>query len=270
MGYWAEIRNDFFESGTEILPEEGDVLATISIDAWKTEDENEEGCVIACVMLSKHGDVLVDYRDGVARIDEAAQEAIGEAKEQLWEYFEELQELQEDLNDMKSEKILYFGEGHFVDREALRETAVAAAEDFVSKVNKPNGKRDSKNCFTYDLGSPWDELVMYAEYMSGGDSDRRKWWTVCSLYTKEKHPEMTAVQSVEGTTDVNDIATTFLELVEELDCEIEIEFVEEMKMKLEALEKGLSVDEKLQDASGRAVEGIIEAGKGVDRERLKD
>lgn len=88
-GYWSEVRNDYFEDGIDAL--EGDVLARISIDAWKTQDDNEEGCVIACVMLSKHGDVLVDYRDPVARVDEVAQEAINEAKEQLRQYFMEQQ-----------------------------------------------------------------------------------------------------------------------------------------------------------------------------------
>lgn len=98
--YWAEIRNDYFEMGPDILPEEGDVLARVSIDAWKTEDDNEEGCVIACVMLSKHGDVLVDYRDPVARIDEAAQKEIKEAQGQLREYFAELQNKAKSLDEV--------------------------------------------------------------------------------------------------------------------------------------------------------------------------
>lgn len=86
-GYWAEIRNDFLESGADISAEDGDVLARISIDGWKTEEDWEEGAVIARVLLSKHGDVLVDYFDGVARIDRTAQEAIREAKEVLKEHF---------------------------------------------------------------------------------------------------------------------------------------------------------------------------------------
>ena len=88
MGFWAEVRNHYFEDSID--PLEGDVLARISIDGWKSQDENESGEVIACVMLSKHGDILVDYRDGVARRDEMAQEAIQEAKSQLKEYYLEL------------------------------------------------------------------------------------------------------------------------------------------------------------------------------------
>lgn len=88
-GYWSEVRNDYFEDSID--PLEGDVLARISIDAWKTEDDNEEGRVIACVMLSKHGDILVNYIDNVARVDEIAQDAINDAKQQLREYFMEKQ-----------------------------------------------------------------------------------------------------------------------------------------------------------------------------------
>ena len=53
--------------------------------------EDEQGHVIACVMLSKHGDVLVDYHDNVARHDEMAQEAIVRAAQQLRNYFREQQ-----------------------------------------------------------------------------------------------------------------------------------------------------------------------------------
>ena len=267
MGYWSEIRNDFFETSPDILPEEGDVLAKISIDAWKTADDNEEGTVIACVILSKRGDVLVDYRDGVARIDKMAQEAIGEAKERLWDYFADLQEVQEDLNDIKNEKILYFGEGHFVTREALQEMAVAAAEDFISKVNKPNGKRDSKHSFTYDFGSPFDEMDMYCGYEREGEN--RGWWTSCVLYAKgqEAHAEASAMLSVQTTTVVNDIADTFMELIEdELDCQIEIEFVEDIRLKMEELDKGLSLNEKLDDANAHVDRESLVEGNGLGRE----
>ena len=84
MGYWI-IRNDYFCS--DILPEEGDVMASISIDGWKAGEE--VGAVIARVLLSKRGDVLVDYHDPLARIDEEAQQAISEAKEQLKAYYQE-------------------------------------------------------------------------------------------------------------------------------------------------------------------------------------
>lgn len=89
MSYWSEIRNDFFNS--DILPEEGDTLASVSIDGWRTEDDNEQGFVIARVILSKHGDVLVDYHDNIARMDDLAQEYIQDAISQLKEFFVEHQ-----------------------------------------------------------------------------------------------------------------------------------------------------------------------------------
>ena len=97
MSFWTEIRNDFFE--TEFTPQDGDVLASVCIDAWKTPDPNEEGEVIAVVLLSKNGDILVDYRDGIARTDEDAQAAIKEAKNQLKEHFKEHQAKLSDLLD---------------------------------------------------------------------------------------------------------------------------------------------------------------------------
>lgn len=89
--YWAEIWNDFLESGADIRAEDGDILARVSIDGLKHfgDWENEDSGVIARVLLSKHGDVLVDYWHGAARIDAAAQEAICSAKEQLKDYYQE-------------------------------------------------------------------------------------------------------------------------------------------------------------------------------------
>lgn len=87
MSYWSEIRNDYFEALTS--PKDGEALASISIDAWASENDNESGDVIARVLLSQHGDVLVDYHDSIARTDQMAQEAIGEAMAHLREYFQE-------------------------------------------------------------------------------------------------------------------------------------------------------------------------------------
>ena len=92
---WSEVRADFFETGNDFMQNEGNKLAQVSIDAWKSPDENEQGTVIARVMLSTHGDILVDYIDGVARLDSMAQEAISDAKKQLKEYFQELSQTQE-------------------------------------------------------------------------------------------------------------------------------------------------------------------------------
>lgn len=84
---WSEIRNTYFD--TTIASNEGDAMAFISIDAWRSEDDAEQGSVIAQVALSKHGDVIVSYNDNLARKDEAAQESIQDAIRQLKEYYQE-------------------------------------------------------------------------------------------------------------------------------------------------------------------------------------
>lgn len=85
MSYWSHIKNDFLEVDGQITPLQGDMLARISIDGWRSDEE--QGSVIAVVMLSNHGDVLVDYRDGIAMTDMMAQNAIDEAKDQLKAHF---------------------------------------------------------------------------------------------------------------------------------------------------------------------------------------
>jgi len=72
--YWSEIKADFdeldgFESGD-------DIIKCISVDAWKTDDPDEEGLVIAKVILTKSGDSGVVYIDNVARSNDRAQEVI--------------------------------------------------------------------------------------------------------------------------------------------------------------------------------------------------
>ena len=87
--HWSEIRNNHFDA--EPAYNEGDALAVISIDAWRTMDDNEEGEVIAKVALSRQGDVIVSYHNNLARVDEAAQEAIRDAFYQLKEHYNQLQ-----------------------------------------------------------------------------------------------------------------------------------------------------------------------------------
>lgn len=90
--HWKEIRNTHFVTQADISPNEGDIFASICIDAWETEHDWEEGKVIAEVILSKHGDILVSYRNPLARVDDAAQASIEEAKQQLRKYWEEQRE----------------------------------------------------------------------------------------------------------------------------------------------------------------------------------
>jgi superfamily II helicase len=76
---WAEIRNDF----EEVLESVG--KRVIHIDAWETEDDNEEGKVIAKVIQSKSGNIYVEYMDERAKVDTLAQEVIEETIQKLKE-----------------------------------------------------------------------------------------------------------------------------------------------------------------------------------------
>jgi hypothetical protein len=66
MSKWAEIRNDFIREDSR----------KIYIDAWFTDDDNEEGKVIARIDMDTKN---VEYVDDDAKTDEYAQEIINEA-----------------------------------------------------------------------------------------------------------------------------------------------------------------------------------------------
>ena len=68
--YWTEIRHDFREDSPVGC---GDVVAAVSVDAWRTSDDDAEGEVIARVFLTKKGDVVIDYINAIARTDVLAQ-----------------------------------------------------------------------------------------------------------------------------------------------------------------------------------------------------
>lgn len=78
---FAEIRNDYVcETFTEL---EGDLEAVITIDAWLTDDDSEEGQVVAQVAKTKSGDIIVLYNDNAVREDKEVTKAIIEAKDML-------------------------------------------------------------------------------------------------------------------------------------------------------------------------------------------
>ncbi len=76
MSKWAEIRNDFVCEDSR----------KIYIDAWFTEDDNEEGIVLARIDMDTKN---IEYFDDDARTDDYAQEVIKETIMELNnEYFE--------------------------------------------------------------------------------------------------------------------------------------------------------------------------------------
>lgn len=84
QSYWTEIRHDFHEDSPAGY---GDVITAVSVDGWRTPDDNAEGEVIARVFLTKNGDVVIDYINAIARTDVLAQEAISETVQELREQF---------------------------------------------------------------------------------------------------------------------------------------------------------------------------------------
>ena len=74
LSKWAEIRGDFYDDEEKVQ----------CIDGWLTDDDNEEGQVIAKVHLDTGN---VEYLDQDAKTDEYAQEVI---REVLEDYKEEV------------------------------------------------------------------------------------------------------------------------------------------------------------------------------------
>lgn len=75
---FAEVRNDY-----DFEEKENGIKAGITIDAWETEDDNEEGRVVATVILTEHNDIAVVWHDNGARADKMCIDAIEDAKNRL-------------------------------------------------------------------------------------------------------------------------------------------------------------------------------------------
>lgn len=65
MSKYTEVRNDYYD----------DIEKKVDIDAWFTDDDNEEGVVIARVNYKTKE---IEYLDDDAKIDEYAQEVIND------------------------------------------------------------------------------------------------------------------------------------------------------------------------------------------------
>lgn len=90
---FAEIRNDYVwgpavEGGQPYLLNEA-LLAAVSIDGWETGDDDEQGAVLANVILTIHGDIIVDFHDNGVRMNKQVLESIEEAKKKLQDIWEE-------------------------------------------------------------------------------------------------------------------------------------------------------------------------------------
>lgn len=94
---YNEIRNDYmYGPACGDTDEENGLFAGICIDGWKTDDDNEEGTVIAKVIMSKHGDLITVWLDNGARMQRTVLDSIAEAKAQLRSLWDEKHQMPED------------------------------------------------------------------------------------------------------------------------------------------------------------------------------
>ena len=87
-----ECEYEFFRNQTRLYlgPRGGhDLLAAVSIDAWKSADDNEEGEVLANVLLTAHGDMIVDFHDNGVRMHQPVLDHIRAAEETLKQIWQE-------------------------------------------------------------------------------------------------------------------------------------------------------------------------------------
>lgn len=88
---FSEIRHDYIWGPAVENGANGghDLLAAVSIDAWKSADDNEEGEVLANVLLTAHGDMIVDFHDNGVRMHQPVLDHIRAAEETLKQIWQE-------------------------------------------------------------------------------------------------------------------------------------------------------------------------------------
>ena len=88
---YCEIRNNYiFGPAVEAnVNYDDDLFAGITIDGWQTDDDDEQGCVIATVLMSKHRDLLVTWHDNSVRMDKTVNDVIQDAKRKLINLWDE-------------------------------------------------------------------------------------------------------------------------------------------------------------------------------------
>lgn len=84
---FAEIRNDYMygpavEPGVS-YPGNTELFAGVTIDGWETGDDDEQGTVIAEVIMTVRGDTVIAWHNNGARLYEPVLHAIDEAKKAL-------------------------------------------------------------------------------------------------------------------------------------------------------------------------------------------
>lgn len=163
MSYWSEITNDFTE--TNPSPKDGDVLAINYIDAWR--EGEEEGNVIAKVLLSKHGDVMVDYVEPIARIDDLAQEVIADSKAKIAEEFKARQNQHEQATDACAS----LGKSVYVKWDRLDLAVNNWAREYFGSHVSANGSRDEDSFGIELTGLKADDFEAFSKLYEEFDKD---------------------------------------------------------------------------------------------------
>ena len=149
------------------------LLAAVSIDAWETGDDDEEGRVVANVLLSRHGDIIVDFHDNGVRMDQQVLEHIAEAKAELRRIWEEYSAAQRQaVGHVKSlgctaevvvpRNVMERIKGYL--NAASGHESQGEKYSIIYTVQFPDGKQmDIKCCVRQDEPS-WTEAVLFDEY----------------------------------------------------------------------------------------------------------
>lgn len=163
MSYWSEIKNDFTE--TNLSPKDGDVLAVNYIDAWR--EGEDQGTTIAKVLLSKHGDILVDYLDTIARWDDLAQEVIADSKAKIAEEFKARQNQHEQATDACAS----LGKSFYVKWDRLDFAVNNWAREYFGSHVRANGSRDEDSFGIELTGLKADDFEAFANLYKEFDKD---------------------------------------------------------------------------------------------------
>lgn len=163
MSYWSEIKNDFTE--TNPSPKDGDVLAVNYIDAWR--EGEDQGTTIAKVLLSKHGDILVDYLDTIARWDDLAQEVIADSKTKIVEVFKARQNQREQSPDTCAS----LGKSIYIKWDNLDFAINNWAREYFGSHVYANGSRDEDSFGIELTGLKADDFEAFSKLYEEFDKD---------------------------------------------------------------------------------------------------
>lgn len=172
---YAEIRDNYVwgpaVEGGATSSESGDILAGVSIDGWQTAHGDEEGTVIANVILTRHGDIVVDFHDNGARMDAQVLTYISEAKAQLKELWHEKRAHRACLpkgrkQGLEYQTVLYISAAAL---ELINKFLAAETEDeyqgedntIIYTVRFPDGKEMDVKCCGCQDDPSWTEAVLF-------------------------------------------------------------------------------------------------------------